>query len=282
MHKLFSCETRRAFDNKRMWAVLLFTFLLALAHGFLIYFPFARSCWNGYSNDYEGVKGYFAPTHLWSYWLGFDSSYTPLMAVVYLIIPILAAFPFADSFLQDRRSGYLKNLLTRVGRRAYGAAKYLAVFLASGTAAVSPLIFDLLLITASLPSGIKPFISEGYYAAGANSMFGPIFYRAPFLYILIFLVLDFVFFGALACLSLCVAFYVGNPFFVLMFPFMVYFLFCELCNILGFGRLSPASYLSPGQSYAIAGPGVILTETAVLLVFTCVFFNWKIRKIEVF
>ena len=125
MHKLFSCETRRAFDNKRMWAVLLFTFLLALVHGLLLYFGLAR-------------------------------------------------------------------------------------------------------------------------------------------------------------LSLCVAFYVGNPFFVLMFPFMVYFLFCELCNILGFGRLSPASYLSPGQSYAIAGPGVILTETAVLLVFTCVFFNWKIRKIEVF
>ena len=42
MHKLFSCETRRAFDNKRMWAVLLFTFLLALVHGLLLYFGLAR------------------------------------------------------------------------------------------------------------------------------------------------------------------------------------------------------------------------------------------------
>ena len=93
------------------------------------------------------------------------------------LIPLLAAFPFSDSFVVDRKQGFLYQLLTRAPYGVYLRAKTLVNALAGGTAAALPLLF-LYPLTSFLTkapqedfhglcriaseSDIHPFISEIY------------------------------------------------------------------------------------------------------------------------
>ena len=226
----------------------------------------------------EGSKCFYFPPLFFEYWLGLDG-FTHYKDMLYLMLPIFASFPFADSFLQDKRTGYLKNVLVRADRKQYGVAKYFAVFVSSGAAALSPLLFDLMLTGSALPY-LGPLPADSCYLP---TLFGSMFYSTPVLYVLIFLLIDFVFFGSLACLALCISFYVENAFFVEMFPYIVYFLSYLLLSVFGLDHYAPISLLPPGQSsYAVMTSEALLCETCGLFLFTFLFFNLKIRKQEAF
>ncbi len=50
----------------------------------------------------------------------------------YLLIPLLAALPHGLSLYQDITSGYAREIVVRVGKKAYIKAKYLAAFISGG------------------------------------------------------------------------------------------------------------------------------------------------------
>lgn len=79
----------------------------------------------------------------------------------FLILPLLAALPFADSYFHDLRGGYLYNVCLRTDKKHYFAAKYLAVFLSGGTAVTLPLLANFLLCSMFLPS-MKPESVNAY------------------------------------------------------------------------------------------------------------------------
>jgi hypothetical protein len=99
---------------------------------------------------------------------------------VLLVVPILCALPYASSFVDDCKSGYIKYYLQRSGRGEYVAAKAAATGLAGGLAlftgiAVCYIIF-LLVFT---PAEALPVQAAGAAAvAPPPSIFADVFARA--------------------------------------------------------------------------------------------------------
>ena len=68
-------------------------------------------------------------------WVGGDDL-SLAAALFYALLPVGAALPFGWSYCTEHKSGYLKNIYTRVDKKTYLAGKALAVFL-SGAGAVA-------------------------------------------------------------------------------------------------------------------------------------------------
>jgi len=119
-------ELRRATNPKRIGilmllsAIILFTGFNALNRRV----PFDRS----FIDNWYGV---------------FSDSFYPQL------IPLIAAFPFADSLVIDRKQGYLNQVLARVPFRKYLNAKAIVNAIIGGSAAVLPLIL-MYIISSSL------------------------------------------------------------------------------------------------------------------------------------
>jgi hypothetical protein len=119
MSGILHIEFQRAFKNPRLWLIP----VLALV-GF----------WVGYQQYFmdfvlEGASP-ASPT-------GYGCSGIPTHFFVYLA-PLLAAIPYSDSLIIDRRYGFLKNVLTRCRFSHYLTAKALANMAAGALAGSIP------------------------------------------------------------------------------------------------------------------------------------------------
>lgn len=156
--------------------------------------------------------------------------------IFYLILPILATLPFGGSLFSDINGGYIKSICTRVKKSNYLVAKYIAVFVSGGSAVVMPMLFSFVLSSAFLPT-MLPEASYAYTNIASLHKWAGLFFTYPFLYLLLYLALTFVFAGLTACMALAVSYFSYKSFLTLIFPFFVYIfssLFCELVNLQGF------------------------------------------------
>ena len=139
------------------------------------------------------------------------------------LIPLLAVVPYAVTYYTDYKKGIVKNYYTRTKKINYISAKYIAVFLTGGTAAVAPLVLDLIATSAVMPSFIA--ISHTVPCNG-NGIWSYILFSHPYIYYLLYFILQFICAGLMATMSLVVSLYVNNAFIVLLFPSVL----CEFIN----------------------------------------------------
>ena len=78
-------------------------------------------------------------------------------------------------------------------RRDYLRAKYLAAFLAGGVSVVLPMLMNFLTVACFIPMRMPEASEDMYYGVFGGSLWAEIFYTCPILYVLLYLVLDFVF-----------------------------------------------------------------------------------------
>ncbi len=243
MKNMLKAELQRAFQSKMFW--------IAVAIGCVI------TGWHVVQNVIPAINvGSISisdkiqinyPNTVFNCWIGGEwVSLQPTL--YYIIVPILAALPFADSFFVDQKSGYLKNVFTRCKKRDYFFSKYIAVFLSAGCAVVIPLLLNLLVTALLLPSTV-PTACTGIFPMFSNQMWSVLFFTHPYWYIFFYLLLDFVFCGLWSTLSLIVAFYVNNRFVVLLVPFLLYVGAYFLLNFIGMDamKVNPFFFLRPTQ-----------------------------------
>ncbi len=77
-------------------------------------------------------------------------------------------------------------------RRDYLRAKYLAAFLAGGVSVVLPMLMNFLTVACFIPMRMPEASEDMYYGVFGGSLWAEIFYTCPILYVLLYLVLDFV------------------------------------------------------------------------------------------
>lgn len=80
-------------------------------------------------------------------------------------------------------------------------SKYSKIFLLSGFLVSFPLLFNFILISMFIPSVIPDSVYDIYYGIFSDNSFGDIFYRYPFLYFLLFIVIVFIFWGLIGGIS---------------------------------------------------------------------------------
>lgn len=193
-------------------------------------------------------------------WIGMRA-FSIQQYIFYLILPILAALPYAASLFVDMNHGYLKNICIRESKRKYLIAKYISVFITGGAAVVIPLVLSILIAGFFLPT-MMPESSYIFTNIVSALLWSDIFFSNPLLYVFIFLLMTFVFSGLLACTALCVSFFVDKIFIPFLFPFFVYIITSLFCELLSLQQYSIMSFLKPqiteGSTFAVILTAIIL------------------------
>ena len=83
----------------------------------------------------------------------------------------------------------------------HSSGKYIKAFGLSGLLSVIPLILNFLTISMFVSSIRPDSVYDVFYGIFSDNIFGDVFYRFPFLYLLIFIALVFTFWGAIGCIG---------------------------------------------------------------------------------
>lgn len=250
MKQLLKNEFSRLWSNKILYLVFGIECLIVVIQFFSETFPYRG---NGvYQLD-------FYPLSVFEKWIGGEKgSFYPTL--YFMLLPILMAIPYGGTFLQDIRSGYVKHIFTRSGKRAYFLAKYV-VSMVSGILGVIPLICNFCITACVLPA-VSPQAGEGTFPLVNTSLYSELFYEHPYTYLAVWLVQDMIFLGALATVSLTASFFTDYIYVPILAPFLFCMLMYGLDMVFQAG-LSPFDFLNPSQIveakiWVMAGEFVLL------------------------
>lgn len=246
-------ELYRAFHGRGMYMAVIIGCLVVVAHFFIKILPVAMS----YIGVLENI-GY--PDSVFFVTLAVETGKEVRVYYAY-IFPLLAALPYAVSYYDECQNSYRNQLILRAGSRNYLIAKYIAVFITGGVAAVFPLVLDLILTMPFVPALI-PQMGTFLFGVNESEWLGSLFYVHPFLYLMFRFILMFVFAGILASLPLAFTPVVAGRFTLLFLPF-IFTLALE--SVTGFLNISYASLFFMIVYYIIGGSKMYLILLAWLL-----------------
>lgn len=271
MSKNSKIEWKRAFMNRKTVVTLVIGCVIAVVHMFHI-LPMIISV-----NSAPVKSNMQYPINLFTGWLGGDPSSLEGL-LYYILIPILAVLPYSISYLEDKETGYVKQIYTRDQRMGYLKAKFLSVFCVGGTVCVVPLILNLMLCATILPA-LYPQNLAGTFI-NANVLWFGIHETHPLLYAMIFILIDFIYAGFMAVLPLVFSFFSTKKFVILLMPFVIHIFTYSLSMMLPMSdsvEYSPIIFLRPANGcptlWLLLGYGLLFFIVGGLLF-------WKMGKEE--
>lgn len=188
---------------------------------------------NGGDNIYAAKVAYTFT--IWDGWIG--TNICSLQRLLFFIMPLVSAMIYAGSYVSDMK-GYINNICTRVGKQDYILAKNIAVFVSGGLVAVIPLILNMLLWMMLLPTSM-PNPIDGALSINDLVVFSALFYEAPYIYCIIYIIYVFIFYGLLSCMGIVISMWDSNSFVVRVFPFIAFYALHTVTSYLGFSKCSP-------------------------------------------
>ncbi|MCI9639902.1 MULTISPECIES: hypothetical protein [unclassified Emergencia] len=211
---------------------------------------------------------------LFNHWIGGEPHSTGSQDY-FLLFPLLISIPYGWSYCAERRSGYEKNVVIRTGRLRYYFAKYLALFLSGGLAMVLPQLFNFLLAAMFFPAVTPSAVYDTAYGISASSFMSMLFYTRPFLYVILYLFIDFLLCGLIACLCFVLSVLVKRPVMVTLLPFFLLLGFSYLCqsfvyrsSTVIYTELSPMTFLRATPATYDTNGFVVFGWAAVLFLLT--------------
>ena len=150
---IFKLELKRAIFNKRMLIVLLFGVALVLYYnitnfmGEIEYYKYIAQ-----ENLTDGAD----LTSLYGRWFGMNTDVETI--VFFYLFPLIAVYPAAMIYFDDRKNGYLKNLYTQCSKIKCLISKYFATFVSGGVAVTTPLILSVMLSALYSPARVPDSI----------------------------------------------------------------------------------------------------------------------------
>lgn len=196
MKVMIKTELERAFKSWSLWLALIIGMGLSIAQIITRIIPAAMNPLMGYMPDNATLM----PISAFQVWIGNGVSFEYSLFI--RLIPILAAMPYAVTYLSDIKSGIIKNYVTRTAKFNYLAAKYIAVFVTGGVVVVMPLLINYLTAITILPSLVWPV---GVFASSPKSIWSAIFYTHPHIYMIMYMIMLFVCGGLMATIALIVS-----------------------------------------------------------------------------
>ena len=191
MKVMIKTELERAFKSWSLWLALIIGMGLSIAQIITRIIPAAMNPLMGYMPDNATLM----PISAFQVWIGNGVSFEYSLFI--RLIPILAAMPYAVTYLSDIKSGIIKNYVTRTAKFNYLAAKYIAVFVTGGVVVVMP------------------------FATSPKSIWSAIFYTHPHIYMIMYMILLFVCGGLMATIALIVSNIVNNRFVAMLAPYII-------------------------------------------------------------
>lgn len=218
MWNYIKIELRRGFWNRNMLWALLAVLLISFGQIALDVFPMLQYL-KPITAD-TPAKEILFPHTVFEKGLCFNRS-SSLTYYFYMILPIFCALPFGGVLFHDWKKGYTKNVFTKTPKVNYYVSQYVAAFLTAGVISLVPAVINTLVTALLLPSTL-PYPGIGYVGIFSDSLLASVYYTNPYLYLLIYLIIDFVLFGLLNTMALSFSYYLKSEFSVVMFPFLIF------------------------------------------------------------
>lgn len=269
-NKLLNIELNRAIKSKTMIFVILLGCAITISQIFTYVIPIAAL------NESIVVDNYpmMAPVSVFQGWIG-NVNILPQSYMFFLLLPLLASIPFADSFFTDRKDGYIKNVLIRTKKKDYFIAKYIATFISGGLAVTIPLTLNLIFAAMYLPSFV-PSVTQSF-GIGPAHLWSKIFFTHPYIYLISFLILIFIFSGLIATIGLAVSFFIEYRFLSLIIPFIIYIFIYTVFGSYNMPQYIPFYFLQPG--FEVCNGYIVLIETLVMALLTFgIFYFWGVKE----
>ena len=200
---MFSVELKKVWMNRLTWtAVLASTVLAVLAFVIAVFFE---------QHNAIGVL----PEHVT---LLYESGIGQMM--LFLLLPVLASFPAACSWYEEKRNNAVCLTLARISRSKYYVSKAAATFISGFAVGIYPFILNYLLCLAAVPRqgilSVSPAMYSGVYTDYfqnfvpgilSEMLFPSLYLNAPALNMLLHFLLIGLFCGAMALLTYAVSLY---------------------------------------------------------------------------
>ena len=274
MKRMMKIELRRAFTSTGFVLALIIGCLIAVVHWALFVLPVSVTL-----AEYVAMnKPMMYPGWLYTSWIGSDTTAIPAY-LLFLILPIIAVLPHADTFFTDAGSGFIQNICIRTNRRHYYIAKYTATFLSGGTVTTISFLLNFLLSCLVLPA-MHPEASAFTSSIGEASTFPHLFFNLPLLYVGVYFLIIVLFCGLLATISLISSYFAGYRFLVVLTPFLLYLTACAIFQLIGLADWQPINLLDP--SYPGNTLVAIFVECILLILFTQYGFIVKGAREDIF
>lgn len=156
---------------------------------------------------------------LYNTWIGGEGMSLGF-SLFFTLLPLLATLPYGWSYFVERKSGYERQVMARSNKKDYFLSKYIATFLAGGLVILIPLLVNFFLVACFIPAILPDYAYMIYYGVELGHLGSSLFYTIPILFVLLYLVLDFIFAGLFACMSLALSLLVKNRVAVMLLPFL--------------------------------------------------------------
>lgn len=219
-------EMKKLADNSLFWICLGLGFIFVLMSVFYTWQLYYSELGSGgmlamlESSNTESKENILAMQTLYNSWIGADKQSLGA-TMFYILAPLMSALPFGWCFSEELHSGYLHVVVPCSGRESYFTTKMLVSFLGGGMILVLPQLFSILLTAMYIPATKQSVIYSPYTAIIHGDMFAKLFYTHPLGYIMMVLVIDFVFGGLFAWLSLATAFFVHSRLITVIAPLLI-------------------------------------------------------------
>lgn len=222
MLKIIRMELRKAFSGKLFLSALLIALLLAVlcAAYNIEAMKIEKTNYQKALESGEGVNPDTQAYGLYNHWICEDGS-SFLSSLFFMIFPILSAAAYGWSHSSERKSGYIKNVITRVGKKDYYRIKYFITFIAGGVVITGPVIVNFIITASALPAVTPDVFYDTFTGIFLPSMFSELFYSHPLIYSIIRMLIVFLYGGGVAVISFSLGFFVRNRVAVVILPFLL-------------------------------------------------------------
>lgn len=198
---------------------------------------------------------------LYNRWIG-GEAFSLGYLLFFTLLPVLAAIPYGDSFCAERASGYVRNVVIRAGWKPYLTAKSCAAFLTGALSLLIPLVYNLTLTACFIPAVRPDILYRGHYVNWSGSMWSMLFYTRPLLHTLLYILLDAVYGGIFAVMSIAVGAFCQRRIVAIACPYLMILGLRYVINFTAYVYpydLSPLSFLhAHGLPLPVSGVVVVL------------------------
>lgn len=273
MCSVLKLELKKAFKNKFFWISVVLGCLITLLsfeHMVNMYYE-GMSAISGNSTDiiydpHIGINTVF------NCWIG-GEPFSLGSSIYFFVFPLLIALPYGWSYSEERKCGYRRMMIAKTGKKKYYCAKYVAVFLSGGVAMVLPLIFNFWMTLLVVPAILPDVTMNMFYGVFGGSFLAELYYTVPFLYVAIYLFIDFVYCGFLVCICMAVSGIVRQKWGVVLIPFLLLLFVHVIADYIysdpsvAYKELSPLYFLRGVEvRYSFSGSIILLFAIGLLVI----------------
>lgn len=165
----------------------------------------------------------------------------------YILLPVIACLPYGGSYFTDIKTGYEKNICVKSSRLMYVFSKSIATFLSAFVAVLIPLGLDLFVVAGIFPNYSPERLQFMCISLTDVHLFTEILFYHPVIYCVIFTLIDCMFAGIIALISISVTKIVKSHFSAVVLPMVMLIISSVLLTGDGYGNWCVLEMLNPNQ-----------------------------------